>query len=87
MLLEAAAKGENPLEGFVPSTPNGVVLEVGSAKFSEMEAKGVEEVQNSAFVLVAGGLGGMIALFPQTPYSQLILVMLMVASGRELDRM
>ena len=61
-LLKAAAKGENPLEGFVPSVPNGVTLEVGSPKFSDMEAKGVEEVQNSAFVLVAGGLGGMLVL-------------------------
>mmetsp|Transcript_15679 Transcript_15679/g.25065 ORF Transcript_15679/g.25065 Transcript_15679/m.25065 type:complete len:563 (+) Transcript_15679:1285-2973(+) len=56
-LLKEAMSGSNPLSGFVPSIPTGERLEAGSPRFMEMEAIGLSEAQNAAFVLVAGGLG------------------------------
>ena len=56
-LLKASKEGKNPLEGWAPSVPKGEVLELGSQKFKELEAKGLELVGKTGFVLVAGGLG------------------------------
>jgi hypothetical protein len=56
-LLEDSRLGVNPLSGWVPSVPDGQVLEVGSAKFNEMERLGLPELGATGFVLVAGGLG------------------------------
>jgi UDP-sugar pyrophosphorylase len=56
-LLEDSRLGVNPLSGWVPSVPDGQVLEVGSDKFNEMERLGQPELGATGFVLVAGGLG------------------------------
>ncbi|KAJ8600506.1 hypothetical protein CTAYLR_010064 [Chrysophaeum taylorii] len=56
-LLAASARGDNPLEGWVPSVPNGEALEFGSDAWCENEAIGAVEAKRCAFVLVAGGLG------------------------------
>lgn len=57
MLLEQSRKGSNPLEGFTPEVPEGISLDFGSPEFIHMESRGVEEADQCAFVLVAGGLG------------------------------
>ena len=56
-LLERSRRGENPLEGWAPSVPQGEAFEVGTAEFSEAESIGLGEVGKCGFVLVAGGLG------------------------------
>ncbi|CAK9081306.1 unnamed protein product [Durusdinium trenchii] len=57
-LLQEAAKGENPLEGWSPSVPkDGFQPEVGSQAYMEYEKLGRQEVQNCCFVIPAGGLG------------------------------
>lgn len=57
-LLEKSRKGENPLEGWVPSVPKGEAFtSVGSDAFLETEKLGLDEVGKCGFVLVAGGLG------------------------------
>lgn len=56
-LLEKSKKGENPLEGWVPSVPKGEAFEIGTEEFLETEKLGLEEVGRCGFVLVAGGLG------------------------------
>ena len=56
-LLIASKRGENPYEGFAPKVPNGVTLIPGEASFDQMEAKGLEAVAHTGFILVAGGLG------------------------------
>mmetsp|Transcript_16645 Transcript_16645/g.54200 ORF Transcript_16645/g.54200 Transcript_16645/m.54200 type:complete len:614 (+) Transcript_16645:70-1911(+) len=56
-LLAASARGDNPLEGWVPSVPEGESLEFGSPEWYDFEALGEEEAGKCAFVLVAGGLG------------------------------
>lgn len=57
VLLEQSRKGSNPLEGFTPEVPEGISMDFGSTEFQEMEIKGVEQAEQCAFVLVAGGLG------------------------------
>mmetsp|Transcript_8408 Transcript_8408/g.29721 ORF Transcript_8408/g.29721 Transcript_8408/m.29721 type:complete len:462 (+) Transcript_8408:86-1471(+) len=59
VLLEAARRGDNPMEGWVASVPTeGVVLDkVGSDAFAVFEKCGLEEMRATCFVLVAGGLG------------------------------
>mmetsp|Transcript_19608 Transcript_19608/g.38760 ORF Transcript_19608/g.38760 Transcript_19608/m.38760 type:complete len:765 (-) Transcript_19608:350-2644(-) len=56
-LLEKSKRGENPLEGWVPSVPKGEAFEIGTEAFLETEKLGLEEVGRCGFVLVAGGLG------------------------------
>mmetsp|Transcript_39347 Transcript_39347/g.47684 ORF Transcript_39347/g.47684 Transcript_39347/m.47684 type:complete len:755 (+) Transcript_39347:160-2424(+) len=56
-LLEDSRAGKNPLEGWTPSVPEGVVLSYGGEEFSKFEAAGVNAMSQAAFVLVAGGLG------------------------------
>ena len=46
--------GVNPFEGCVPSVPEGVRLDYGSAEFRRYERSGAAEAAQSAFVLVAG---------------------------------
>ncbi|KAF8772163.1 hypothetical protein HU200_006162 [Digitaria exilis] len=50
-------EGKNPYDGFTPSVPSGEVLTFGDDNFVSLEAAGVKEARNAAFVLVAGGLG------------------------------
>jgi len=56
-LLEKSRRGENPLEGWSPSVPNGEAFEVGTEAYLSTEKSGLEEVGKCGFVLVAGGLG------------------------------
>jgi UDP-sugar pyrophosphorylase len=56
-LLHDSKMGRNPFDGFVPSVPTGIKVETGSQEFHELEAIGVDQLANTCFVLVAGGLG------------------------------
>lgn len=56
-LLEKSRRGENPLEGWIPSIPKGEAFEVGTDAFLSTEKLGLMEVGKCGFVLVAGGLG------------------------------
>ncbi|VAI79007.1 unnamed protein product [Triticum turgidum subsp. durum] len=56
-LLAESKAGQNPYDGFAPSVPSGEVLTFGDDNFVSLEAAGVKEARNAAFVLVAGGLG------------------------------
>ncbi|XP_051208118.1 UDP-sugar pyrophosphorylase [Lolium perenne] len=56
-LLVDSKAGQNPYDGFTPSVPSGEVLTFGDENFLSLEAAGVKEARNAAFVLVAGGLG------------------------------
>eukprot|EP00574_Skeletonema_japonicum_P005221 CAMPEP_0201716866 /NCGR_PEP_ID=MMETSP0593-20130828/2736_1 /ASSEMBLY_ACC=CAM_ASM_000672 /TAXON_ID=267983 /ORGANISM="Skeletonema japonicum, Strain CCMP2506" /LENGTH=739 /DNA_ID=CAMNT_0048206769 /DNA_START=97 /DNA_END=2316 /DNA_ORIENTATION=- len=56
-LLEKSRRGENPLEGWVPSVPKGEAFVVGTEKFLRSEELGLREVGRCGFILVAGGLG------------------------------
>ena len=56
-VLQASREGANPFEGYTPSVPVGKTLSLGTLEFAELEKKGVEASCDSAFVLVAGGLG------------------------------
>lgn len=56
-LLENSKKGVNPLDGWVPSVPQGENFELGSKEYGESERKGILELGHVGFVLVAGGLG------------------------------
>ena len=56
-LLEASAAGANPYEGCTPNVPDGERLEYGTDAFNQAEKEGMVAVRDSAFVLVAGGLG------------------------------
>ncbi|XP_052190773.1 UDP-sugar pyrophosphorylase [Diospyros lotus] len=56
-LLADSKSGKNPFDGFTPSVPSGESLTFGDDNFIHFEEIGVKEMQNAAFVLVAGGLG------------------------------
>ena len=56
-LLDKSRRGENPLEGWLPSVPNGERFELGTNEFCRTEELGLKEVGRCGFVLVAGGLG------------------------------
>jgi UDP-sugar pyrophosphorylase len=56
-LLSDAARGVNPLDGWVPEVPIGAVLSPGSPQYEAKEAIGFSELGKVGFVLVAGGLG------------------------------
>eukprot|EP00931_Biecheleriopsis_adriatica_P076697 TRINITY_DN50387_c0_g1_i1.p1 TRINITY_DN50387_c0_g1~~TRINITY_DN50387_c0_g1_i1.p1 ORF type:complete len:646 (-),score=132.93 TRINITY_DN50387_c0_g1_i1:128-2065(-) len=57
-LLQDAASGKNPLDGWTPSVPKeGFHPEVGSKEFFEYEALGLKEIGGCCFVIPAGGLG------------------------------
>ena len=56
-LLDKSRKGINPLEGWIPSVPQGEAFTVGTESFLSTEQLGLNEVGKCGFVLVAGGLG------------------------------
>ena len=56
-LLEKSRRGENPLEGWAPSVPQGEMFEIGTKDFWDCEAVGMKEIGKCGFALVAGGLG------------------------------
>ncbi len=57
VLLEDSKNGKNPLEEYTPSVPEGFNVKVGDNDFYELEKLGFEEIKDTCFVLVAGGLG------------------------------
>jgi len=60
-LLKDAQEGKNPFEGLVPKVPEGERLcgetGPGSKVYAEYEQLGMEQLELTAFCLVAGGLG------------------------------
>eukprot|EP00850_Spirogloea_muscicola_P008836 SM000048S16548 [mRNA] locus=s48:314943:320398:- [translate_table: standard] len=56
-LLADSRDGKNAFDGYTPSVPQGERLTYGDDLFIALEAAGVMEARNAAFVLVAGGLG------------------------------
>ena len=56
-LLERSKRGENPLEGWVPSVPDGEMFEIGTSNYNDFECVGLSEIGKCGFALVAGGLG------------------------------
>mmetsp|Transcript_8573 Transcript_8573/g.25264 ORF Transcript_8573/g.25264 Transcript_8573/m.25264 type:complete len:657 (-) Transcript_8573:608-2578(-) len=56
-LLAEAKEGKNPLEGWTPEVPSGERVSAGSPAFLAFEKAGMDVVGQTAFVLVAGGLG------------------------------
>jgi len=56
-LLEKSRIGANPYEGFRVSEPKDAVRLSSPEDFKRWEARGMPEVKDAAFVLVAGGLG------------------------------
>lgn len=56
-LLYDSKMGINPFQGFVPSVPSGINVDTDSKIFHELEALGMQQMSETAFVLVAGGLG------------------------------
>lgn len=56
-LLRSSRAGENPMAGWRPEVPTGVVLEPLSEEYIDYEGAGLSEVGACGFVLVAGGLG------------------------------
>ena len=56
-LLHLAAVGANPFEGFQVSEPRDAVRLETRQDFDKYESKGLNEIGQTAFVIVAGGLG------------------------------
>ena len=56
-LLAEAQTGANPLDGWTPSVPDGATVAPLSAEYNGYEQRGLKEVGQCGFVLVAGGLG------------------------------
>lgn len=56
-LLSISKKGENPLDGWTPEIPTGIVLDPATTEYDRYESIGLEDVKSCGFVLVAGGLG------------------------------
>lgn len=51
------AAGRNAFDGYTPSVPEGERLDFGSDRFMTLEGRGLAAAADTAFVLVAGGLG------------------------------
>lgn len=56
-LLENSKNNVNPYSSFSPSIPEGIDIIVGDNHYFELESVGFEELSQTGFVLVAGGLG------------------------------
>jgi UDP-sugar pyrophosphorylase len=50
-------KGENSFDKYKPEVPAGVFLKPGEQLMDEMETLGLQELQHTVIVLIAGGLG------------------------------
>lgn len=57
VLLNNSKNNINPFAKYKPSVPRGIKMNVGDDTFTNMEALGLKEIKDTAFVLVAGGLG------------------------------
>ena len=56
-LLHESKEEINPYDNFSPEIPVGIKLKTGSEDFVSLENKGIIEAGNTAYALVAGGLG------------------------------
>mmetsp|Transcript_22234 Transcript_22234/g.33130 ORF Transcript_22234/g.33130 Transcript_22234/m.33130 type:complete len:613 (+) Transcript_22234:75-1913(+) len=56
-LLKASKEGANAFTGYVPKKPSGIPLNFDSKKFHEMEEAGMKVIGQTAYCIVAGGLG------------------------------
>ena len=57
ILLEESKNNVNPFKEYTPEVPLGFDIKVGSEQFYELDKLGFNEIENTVFVLVAGGLG------------------------------
>ena len=57
ILLEESKNKINPFKDYTPEVPLGFDIKVGSDQFYELDKLGFEQIENTVFVLVAGGLG------------------------------
>ena len=57
ILLEESKNNINPFKEYTPEIPLGFDVKVGSEQFYELDKIGFEQIENTVFVLVAGGLG------------------------------
>ena len=57
ILLEESKNNINPFKEYTPEVPLGFDVKVGSEQFYELDKIGFEQIENTVFVLVAGGLG------------------------------
>lgn len=56
-LLKDSKEDVNPYLCFTPSVPNGYNLDVSTPEYLEIEKSGMADIGDTAFILVAGGLG------------------------------
>ena len=57
VLLENSKNNVNPFGDFTPSIPTGFNINVGDSQFLELDKIGMEQIKDTVFVMVAGGLG------------------------------
>lgn len=57
VLLENSKNNVNPFEDYTPQVPTGFNIKVGDEQFYELEKIGFEQIKDTVFVLVAGGMG------------------------------
>ena len=57
ILLEDSKNNVNPFKDYTPEVPLGFDIKIGSEQFYELDKLGFEQIENTVFVLVAGGLG------------------------------
>ena len=57
ILLEESKNNINPFKDYTPEVPLGFDIKVGSDQFYKLDKLGFEQIENTVFVLVAGGLG------------------------------
>ena len=57
VLLQNSKNNVNPFKEFTPSIPTGFNINVGDDKFYELDKLGMEQIKDTVFVMVAGGLG------------------------------
>jgi UDP-sugar pyrophosphorylase len=57
ILLEESKNNINPFKDYTPEVPLGFDIKVGSDQFYDLDKLGFEQIENTVFVLVAGGLG------------------------------
>ena len=56
-LLEDSKNNVNPFKDYTPSVPTGFNIKVGDKQFYELDELGFDQIKDTVFVLVAGGLG------------------------------
>ena len=57
VLLENSKNNVNPFGDYTPSIPTGFNINVGDSQFLELDKLGMEQIKDTVFVMVAGGLG------------------------------